>query len=109
MKSITVDYDSNEKFDDEFEKFFHIYPFGEVETSPVKTPSTTAAASETLILDTKDLLPQFELNGEEQEGILYLGISKLIPPQNLALLFQVAEGQAAIHAFKVPEINWAVS
>lgn len=105
MKSITVDYDSNEKFDDEFEKFYHIYPFGEVETSPVKTPTITAAASETLILDTKDLLPQFELNGEEQEGILYIGISKLIPPQNLALLFQTAEGSGD-PTLKVPEINW---
>jgi len=105
MKNITVDYDSNEKFDDRFEQFYHIYPFGEVERPPAKTSSSTTAAADSSVLNPKELVPQFKLNKVEQEGILYLGISKLVPPQNLALLFKVAEGSGD-PTLEVPDINW---
>lgn len=63
-------------------RFFHVTPFGHAEqvlTSPSGVP----------------LLPQF-LVGPNQpaEGELYLGVTDLKPPQDLALLFQVDEGTA---------------
>lgn len=53
--------------------FFHLTPFGQTGQHPA---------------DMVHLLPQFDL------AEFYIGISGLKPPQNLALLFQVADGTA---------------
>lgn len=68
--------------------FFHIGPFGIAEQESSGTESIT-------------LLPDFE-----NEGEFYIGISDLELPQNLNLLFQVAEGSA--NPQKLPEeITWS--
>jgi hypothetical protein len=105
MKSISVDYNSDEIFDCNFEKFYHIYPFGEVETTPIKTTSTKTNNENILAMDTTDLLPEFVYDEKEQEGFLYIGISKLVPPQNLALLFKISDGSGDPE-LKVPDFNW---
>jgi hypothetical protein len=105
MKSILVDYYSNETFDCDYEKFYHIYPFGEVETTPVKTTSTKSSNKNILAVDTANLLPAFVYDEKEQEGFLYIGISKLVPPQNLALLFKISDGSGDPELI-VPDLNW---
>lgn len=93
VNNFWVDYDATEEIDvkasssyktDE-SKFYHIYPFGIKE---VRTSSSSNV----------DLLPQFEFSNSakkyESEGELYIGIKNLDPPQNLSLLFQLAEGSA---------------
>ncbi len=57
------------------EQFFHLEPFGNYEVEKTD-PSNT-------------LLPTIKA-----EGTLFLGIQDLVPPQNLSLLIQVAEGSA---------------
>ncbi len=66
-------------FDLRVEQFFHVMPFGVAENHPYITKQTTNI----------NLLPQFD-----DEGALYIGVSALVPPQNLSLLFKAAEGSS---------------
>lgn len=59
-------------------RFFHLMPFGHVQTRPVDA----------------SLMPRFTVAGAPAEGELFLGITALEPRQNLALLFQVVDGTA---------------
>jgi len=43
----------------------------------------------------------------EQQGNLYIGISDLVPPQNLSLLFKFADGTAYDNDSTPPKINWS--
>lgn len=85
-----------------FEKgrFFHVGPFGTAEQSPYLNSSTKGV----------HLLPQFnfQLNNATtpSEAELYIGISELKPPQNLSLLFQIADGTANPLADN-PKLNWS--
>ncbi len=58
-------------------RVFHLHPFGYSEVRP-ETPG-----------DSVRFLPDYPVEGE-----LYLGISDADPPQDLAVLFQMAEGSA---------------
>ena len=104
-----------ENFTQRVEQLFHIAPFGQVEFFPVaKTTSTTKK-----FIDQR-LLPDFPLSPPEKaesqvspatehataEGSLYIGIDKLTPPQNLSILFQVAEGSASPEP-KPPKVYWS--
>lgn len=105
IKNISVNYaaevnlllDSDSASSPGEDKFYHIYPFGYGEVS---------GETEAVV----HLLPQFVYtNGgtsQENEGQLYIGLTDLTPPQNLALLFQVAEGSADPELAK-QEINWS--
>jgi len=85
-------------FEDRVEQFFHIYPFGQVECFPIDDDGAAAFCID------QALVPSFTVTKEDKdagtseivdaEGTLYLGIDRLKPPQNLAVLFQVAEGSA---------------
>ncbi|MDH3974148.1 MAG: baseplate J/gp47 family protein [Deltaproteobacteria bacterium] len=110
IKSLVIDYESSQTFEAGREQFFHISPFGDMETLPV---GAAAAAKEDknnendlLIVDTDVLLPQFTADKKEQEGFLYIGLTGLVPPQNVAVLFKVAEGSGDPD-FEAPEINWS--
>jgi Baseplate J-like protein len=59
-------------------RFFHVTPFGHAEVAPAGVR----------------LLPRFMAGPDPAEGELYLGVSGLEPPQNLALLFQMLDGTA---------------
>ena len=63
-------------------RFFQISPFGNAEQLP---PSGSGGVA---------ILPQFRAGAEAAEGELYIGVAGLVPPQNLALLFQVTDGTA---------------
>ncbi|NIJ54698.1 hypothetical protein [Dyadobacter arcticus] len=54
------------------------------------------------------LLQQNQYSGYiMQEGNLYIGIGNLNPPQNLSLLFQIAEGSGMDDDKDVPPIHWS--
>ncbi|MFA6923673.1 MAG: baseplate J/gp47 family protein [Bacteroidales bacterium] len=80
IKSLSINYSSEEEIffirhlASEAEQYFYIEPFGQ-KLIPVLHPV--------------NLLPVYE-----SEGQLYIGINGLVPPQNISLLFQVAEGTA---------------
>lgn len=78
-------------------KFFHVAPFGFAERH--------AALSHT---NSVPLFPQFQHGATLHEAEFYIGISGLKPPQNLALLFQVAEGTADPLSQKpAPHLHWS--
>jgi hypothetical protein len=97
LETISVDYVSTVKIDainvslDDFkaraEQVFAVHPMG---VGELKTTNTE-----------NDLLPQYTYEGE-----LYIGIKNLVPPQNLSVLFQVAEGTSNPDV-KPPEIQWS--
>lgn len=72
-------------------KLYHLEPFGYREL--------TGNANEAL-----SLLPQFT-----NEGELFIGLTALMPPQRLALLFQVAEGSADPALPPTPVQWWVLS
>ncbi|HEX7135473.1 MAG TPA: baseplate J/gp47 family protein [Iamia sp.] len=63
-------------------RLFHVTPFGH--TPQARQPSQVGVP----------LLPRFTAGAAPAEGELYLGLRGLVPPQDLALLFQVVDGTA---------------
>lgn len=99
--SLTVNYDAAQTIDlgapsEAGGRFFHLTPFGHAERRLVDKQ-----------LDLP-LLPEFLAGSKPAEGALYVGIAGLVPPQNLALLFQVVDGTANPLAVK-PEnhLRWS--
>jgi hypothetical protein len=85
--SLTLDYEAEQEIDltspsEANGRFFHITPFGHAQ-------QVLAAGANSV-----PLLPQFLAGSQPAEGELYVGVAGLMPPQNLALLFQVVEGTA---------------
>lgn len=81
-------------------KFFHLAPFGHAEQHAALGGGDVA------------LLPQFKHVADgftiQHEAEFYIGVSGLKPPQNLALLFQVAEGTADPLSQKPdPHLHWS--
>ena len=73
----------------ETDQISHLQPFGYNEVQ--EDPATQEYA----------FLPQYE-----NEGELYIGIRDLHPPQNLSVLFQMAEGSADANLDQVP-LQWS--
>ena len=95
-------------FENRQAKFFHLYPFGHAEQHPWLKNKNNKPISPIY------LFPQFyfERNPITQEksydAEFYIGITALKPSQNLALLFQVADGSADPLLEKPkPHIQWS--
>ena len=82
-----IDLSSKDTYANRQARFFHLAPFGQAEQHPFLNTAKKVF-----------LLPQFDFQGDnakqESEAELYVGVTDLKPPQNLALLFQVADGTA---------------
>ncbi len=112
VKSIKLGYTAESTFDNDIDQYFQIGPFGFIETtfessasSSDETTDSTTTSTVTLV-ETKMLLPTYVFDDTEQEGLLYIGVKDLVPPQNLNLLFQVAEGSGDFSVDTPDEINW---
>lgn len=95
--------------DNLIEQLFHITPFGQVEFLPFSIPSDKSVKVEEMI--SQHLLTDFPVSMDSKEsssaaGTLYIGIEKLKPPQNLSILFQIAESSADPE-FDVPTVFWS--
>jgi hypothetical protein len=82
IKSLTIDYTASSELvlapaSRTIARAFHVQPFGYAELTPEGVQPGSL------------LLPQFDFEGE-----LYIGLSGIDAPQNVSLLFQVAEGSA---------------
>ena len=105
----TVDYSSwkREDIEKRVERLFQIGPFGQQEV----VPAPASAALPGVVL-AHTLVPEFSLNATADspsgpaEGTLYLGLSALTPPENLALFFQLAEGSEDPSLSAQP-VNWS--
>ncbi|GFO54788.1 hypothetical protein GMSM_17950 [Geomonas sp. Red276] len=117
VHSIALDSSDPTAFESRTGYFFHLAPFGYAEQHPVLKSSAAAGHP---ILDTAIyLLPQLKHRNEldeslpkgdpvRHEGECYVGITGLVPPQNLSLLFEVADGTADPLSVKPhPHIQWS--
>lgn len=101
LESISVTYTAkqaialNSRQTNSHAHFFHLGPFGQSEQHPKLNAEKKVY-----------LLPQFTTQGEESEAEFYIGVTDLKPPQNLALLFQVADGTANPLAQKAT-LHWS--
>ncbi len=100
-ESIPLQSALNEAYEKRTARFFHIAPFGQTEQHPFLNGASKVY-----------LLPQFTCQpngaGGTSEAELYIGVTGLKPPQNLALLFQVADGTADPLSKKpVPHLHWS--
>jgi hypothetical protein len=114
VSDFTVDYRAEEDLDyatwtrehveDRVERLFHIGPFGQQEFAPVAPTADTPEVAVSL-----SPVPSFTVEEENAagtaEGTLYLGVAHLAPPQNLSLLFQVAEGSED-PALPAQDVRW---
>ena len=96
VKSLTIDYDASEEraFDGNAPEgmpgsAFHVHPFGAALFRPDEAQGGAT------------LLPRYDLAGE-----LYLGLSGVAPPQNVALLFEMAEGSGDPDLTPAP-VQWS--
>lgn len=115
MKELTLDYVSEQLFESEHDKFFHVLPFGNYETLPVPNDKTDEkVVTDEKIVDTQFLLPQFVVEHKEQEGslfieqegFLFIGLSKFSAGSNISLLFKVAESSGDTSLEYPKDINW---
>ena len=84
IKRLSVGYTANTEVDE----LYHIHPFG--------YRSFTRGEEKT-----HPFLPRYE-----NEGELFIGIKDLLPPQNLSLLFQMAEGSGDPDVEREP-VHWS--
>ena len=119
MASLSLTYEAEETiaygdldkddFTDRLERLFQIGPFGHREVYPIADDPTATEVP----IDRK-LVPEFTVTVDKDgkqttttaEGSLLIGLDKLDPPQNLALLFQVAEGSEDPLA-STQEVRWS--
>ena len=95
---------SKKDYDDRVEQLFHIRPFGINEFFPVDGVSDEEVFTSKILVPASLVNEKDEETGDvpinseggplatDAEGSLYIGIENLEPGQNLAILFQVAEG-----------------
>jgi len=100
-QTIDLSSSSAKLFDSRETQFLHLSPFGFAEQH-------SAINKDKKVF----LLPQFDFtrDGEkhESEAEFYIGVTGLLPPQNLSLLFQVADGTANPLAVKpIPHLYWS--
>lgn len=104
IKTISLDYVSVQNIDfrdaDSPEQFFHIEPFGSArvyDENPYLLPQYRNEVA----------LPLPKSQSNLYLGNMYLAIENLMPPQNLSILFQVAEGSAGIDSdIEDEDISW---
>ncbi|MVM33494.1 hypothetical protein GO755_25885 [Spirosoma sp. HMF4905] len=102
--SVTADpilLDSTTSKDKTGAKFYHLAPFGMAERHPA-----LAANAPTTLLPSFSHAEAGVMNSHE--GEFYIGVTNLMPPQNLALLIQVADGTADPNAEKPKNhLSWS--
>lgn len=105
-QTIILNSSVGEDFEEKNASFFHVAPFGQAEQH--RWLKMEAEVTDLTVY----LLPQFDFQRDnsknESEAEFYIGITGLVPPQNLALLFQVADGTADPLSEKPdPHIHWS--
>lgn len=114
-RSLSVDYAAEtalvlntankDSYENRPSQFFHLTPFGAAEQHPYLNGKGQVY-----------LFPQFEFERADgnakqlftSEAEFYIGVTGLVPPQNLSLLFQVVDGTANPLAEKPePHVDWA--
>jgi hypothetical protein len=100
-QTIALDSTGAEAYAQRQARFFHVGPFGQAEQHPLHTSAHKVT-----------LLPRFAFDradsGTQSGAEFYIGVASLRPPQNLALLMEVAPGTADPLASKPnPHVGWS--
>lgn len=109
---------SKSDFDNRVEQLFHIRPFGVNEFFAIGEPPDKNTYTSKMLVPGFLVSEKNEITGEiildskgnkvriDAEGSLFIGIDDLVPEQNLAILFQVAEGSENPEK-KKQEVIWS--
>jgi Baseplate J-like protein len=128
IKGISLSYKSSRDLVNTHDQFFRIHPFGEERVTIVKKPSSKQVkqpiassanielADEVLATPGMKLLPQYTINESldsqpnpevrRLEGMLFIGLSKLVPPQSISMLVQTVDDSADPNQNQ-PPILWS--
>ncbi|MFT4156080.1 hypothetical protein [Parafilimonas sp.] len=91
IKSLSLNYTSEETIDitnvNSPDQFFHVGPFG---TAPVQGESKYLLPQ----FRSEALLPELKADSQLYLGNFFIGLNNLVPPQNISIQFQIAEGSA---------------
>ncbi|PSR52334.1 hypothetical protein AHMF7605_01750 [Adhaeribacter arboris] len=107
VNAISLSYTAS-KSSAEGDEFFHITPLG---VFPIKVAgySNQGALPTGKLLKTASIFPQSILDNPNRPdimpGMLFIGVRDLVPPQNLSVLVQVAEG-SRLNDKKPPKVHW---
>ena len=100
-QSIVLNSNDKSAYERRQARFFHLAPFGQCEQHPLLNTARKVF-----------LVPQFNFQRDtvikDSNAEFYIGVTGLKPPQNLAVLFQVADGTADPLSIKPnPHIHWS--
>jgi hypothetical protein len=105
IKTLSLDYTSGQVINladgSSPEQFFHVGPFGAARLDPASPYLFPAFRDETD-------LPQLKVNSPLYLGNFYMGLANFVPPRNISILFQVADGSADTNTIINDEdIQWS--
>ena len=108
INNISVSYTATKYLKADQDQFFHITPYGVLKINLLAGSSETNLQQEKLP-ETTYIFPQSLVYDQDppaqMAGLLFIGLRHLMPPQNLSLLWQVAEGTKT-NDKKPPAIFW---
>ncbi|MCC6726471.1 MAG: baseplate J/gp47 family protein [Saprospiraceae bacterium] len=113
--------DANADFQQRKGRFFHLHPFGYMEAHasldengqlpsllPRYVAAVQAKADDPCLPTSKPPPPPADTSPAQHEAEFYIGIVDLKPPQNLSILFQMAEGSANPKILKPDDhVRWS--
>lgn len=108
IRSITVDYESDQSFEAGVDQLFHLYPFGEAEVIPEKTGSYLLPQFRYYdqTVDTATGKTSTKLNETEQQALLFIGLENAKPGTSISMLVQMVENSGSPDV-SPPDVNWS--
>lgn len=108
IRSITIDYESDQSFEAGVDQLFHLYPFGEAQVIPEKTGTFLMPQFRNYELEEDEITGKIipKISDDEQQAALYIGLEKATPGTMISMLVQVVENSGSPDA-TAPEISWS--
>lgn len=108
IRSVTVEYESEQKLEAGIDQLFHLYPFGEAEVLIQKEATYLLPQFRLYDLVEDELTGKSvpELSDEEQISMLYIGLEKAKPGTSISMLVQMVENSGSPDV-SPPDVNWS--
>lgn len=108
VRSVTVDYSSEQQLEAGIDQLFHLYPFGEAEVLIQKEATFLLPQFRFFELVEDELTGKSvpELSDEEQQSMLFIGLEKAKPGTSISMLVQMVENSGSPNV-SPPDINWS--
>lgn len=108
IRSVTVEYTSEQKLEAGIDQLFHLYPFGEAEVLIQKEATYLLPQFRLYDLTEDELTGKSvpELDDEEQISMLFIGLEKAKPGTSISMLVQMVENSGSPDV-SPPDVNWS--